>query len=64
MDKKVVCYYIISYACGLLGINTNTEIIVKYTKKLEKMPYEYLRETYNLLSKMIIEKTEMEDLFI
>ena len=59
VDKKVLCYYILSYHAGLVGFDvsilTDADVI-KEVEKLEKLPYDDLLEMYNILYTMFIEK--------
>lgn len=59
VDKKVLCYYIISYHAGLVGFDATilTDVdVIKEVKKLEQLPYEELLQIYNYLYTMFIEK--------
>ena len=64
VDKKVLCYYIISYHAGLVGFDvsilTDADVI-KEVKKLEQLPYEELLQIYNYLYTMFIEKFGFEE---
>ena len=64
VDKKVLCYYIISYHAGLVGFDVSllTDYdVIKSIEKLEQLPYDDLLETYNTLHTMFIEKFGNED---
>lgn len=59
LDKKVLCYYIITYHTGLVGFDVSllTDYdVIKSIEKLEQLPYDDLLETYNTLHTMFIEK--------
>ena len=59
VDKKVLCYYILSYHAGLVGFDVSilTDVdVIKEVEKLEKLPYDDLLEMYNILHTMFIEK--------
>lgn len=59
VDKKVLCYYILSYHAGLVGFDVSilTDVdVIKEVKKLEQLPYEDLLEKYDMLRTMFIEK--------
>lgn len=59
VDKKVLCYYIISYHAGLVGFDVSllTDYdVIKSIEKLEELPYKDLLETYDILHTMFIEK--------
>ena len=64
VDKKVLCYYILSYHAGLVGFDvsilTDADVIKK-VKRLEQLPYDDLLEMYNLLHTMFIEKFGIEE---
>lgn len=64
VDKKVLCYYIISYHAGLVGFDvsilTDADVI-KEVKKLEQLPYEELLQIYNYLYTMFIDKFGLEE---
>lgn len=58
-DKKVLCYYIISYigACTDFDLSKMTDDeITQSVKRLEKYSYEVLLSTYDYLNTMFIEK--------
>ena len=58
-DKRILCYYIISFVGGLTGFDmakmTDDEII-KEVEKLEKFSYDDLLSMYEFLNNMFIEK--------
>lgn len=59
LDKKVLCYYIISYigACTDFDITKMTDDdIAQSVKRLEKYSYEVLLSTYEFLNNIFIEK--------
>lgn len=59
VDKKVLCYYIISYHAVLLGFDSSllTDYdVIKSIEKLEQLPYDELLSTYEFLNNMFIEK--------
>lgn len=59
VDKKVLCYYIISYVGGLTGFDITRmtdDDITKELEMLEKYSYEDLLSTYEVLNNMFIEK--------
>ena len=64
VDKKVLCYYIITYHAVLVGFDvsilTDADVI-KEVKKLEQLPYEELLQIYNYLYTMFIEKFGFEE---
>ena len=64
VDKKVLCYYILSYHAGLVGFDvsilTDTDVI-KEAEKLEQLPYDDLLEMYNTLHTMFIDKFGFEE---
>ena len=59
VDKKVLCYYILSYHAGLVGFDvsilTDADVI-KEVEKLEQLPYDELLSMYEFLNNMFIEK--------
>ena len=64
VDKKVLCYYILSYHAGLVGFDVSilTDVdVIKSVEKLEQLPYEELLEMYNTLHTMFIEKFGFEE---
>ena len=64
VDKKVLCYYIISYHAGLVGLDESilTDVdVIKKVEKLEQLPYDDLLEMYNTLHTMFIEKFGIEE---
>ena len=58
-DKRILCYYIISFVVGLtdfdMGKMTADEIM-KEVEKLEKFSYDDLLSMYDFLNNMFIEK--------
>lgn len=59
MNKKVLCYYIISYIGGCTDFDLSKmtdEEIAQSVKRLEKYPYDTLLSTYDYLNTMFIEK--------
>lgn len=66
VDKKVLCYYILSYHAGLVGFDvsilTDADVIKK-VEKLGQLSYEDLLEMYNLLRTLFIEKFSIEEEF-
>ena len=66
VDKKVLCYYIISYHAGLVGFDASILTdgdVIKKVKRLEQLSYEDLLEMYNILHTMFIEKFGIEEDF-
>ena len=58
-DKRILCYYIISFVGGLTDFDmakTTDEEIMKEVEKLEKFSYEDLLSMYEFLNNMFIEK--------
>ena len=58
-DKRILCYYIISFVGGLTGFDMSimTDVdVMREVKKLEKLTYDELLSMYNFLNKMFIEK--------
>lgn len=59
VDKKVLCYNIISYHFALLDFDISLLSdfdIIKSLERLEQLPYEDLLEKYVMLHTMFIEK--------
>jgi hypothetical protein len=59
VDKKVLCYYILSYHAGLVGFDASILTdgdVIKKVKRLEQLSYEDLLEMYDMLHTMFIEK--------
>ena len=59
VDKKVLCYNIISYHFALLDFDVSLLCdfdIIKSLERLEQLPYRDLLEKYNMLHTMFIEK--------
>ena len=58
-DKRILCYYIISFVGGLTDFDmakmTDDEIM-KEVEKLDKFSYEDLLSMYEFLNNMFIEK--------
>ena len=66
VDKKVLCYYIISYigACTDFDLSKMTDDeITQSIKRLEKYSYEVLLSTYDYLNTMFIEKFGFDEEF-
>lgn len=66
VDKKVLCYYILSYHAGLVGFDVSilTDVeVIKEVEKLEQLPYDDLLEMYDMLHTMFIEKFGLEEEF-
>nr|DAE12059.1 MAG TPA: hypothetical protein [Podoviridae sp. ctack17] len=66
VDKKVLCYYILSYHAGLVGFDVSILTdgdVIKKVKRLEQLSYEDLLEMYNMLHTMFIEKFGIEEDF-
>lgn len=57
-NKRVLCYYIVSYIGGLLGLDMSLtdDDVLKSVERLEQLPYERLLSMYDLLSDLFIEK--------
>ena len=66
VDKKVLCYYIISYTGGLLEYDmtdmTDDEMI-QLLEKLEQLSYDKLLTIYECLNTMFKEKFGIEEVF-
>ena len=63
-DKRILCYYIISYigACTDFDITEMTDVeIAQSVKRLEKYSYEVLLSTYDYLNTMFIEKFGIDE---
>ena len=58
-DKRILCYYIISFVDGLTDFDMakmTDDDIMKEVEKLEKFSYEDLLSMYEFLNNMFIEK--------
>ena len=58
-DKRILCYYIISFVGGLTDFDMakmTDEDIMKEVEKLEKFSYDDLLSMYEFLNNMFIEK--------
>lgn len=58
-NKRVLCYYIVSYIGGLIGLDMSLmtdDDVLKSVERLEQLPYERLLSLYDLLSDLFIEK--------
>lgn len=58
-NKRVLCYYIVSYIGGLIGLDMSLmtdDDVLKSVERLEQLPYERLLSMYDLLSDLFIEK--------
>lgn len=58
-DKRILCYYILSYVGGLADFDMakmSDDDIMKEVEKLEKYSYEDLLSMYEFLNKMFIDK--------
>lgn len=58
-DKRILCYYIISFVGGLTDFDITKmtdDDITKELEMLEKYSYEDLLSTYEVLNNMFIEK--------
>lgn len=58
-DKRILCYYIISYLGGLLDCDMSDltdEEIIMLVEKIGNAPYDKLLSTYDCLNTMFIEK--------
>ena len=66
VDKKVLCYYILSCHFALLDfvISLLSDFdVIKSVKRLEQLSYEDLLEKYDMLHTMFIEKFGIEEVF-
>ena len=66
VDKKVLCYNIISYHFALLDFDVSLLSdfdVIKSLERLEQLPYEDLLEKYDMLHTMFIEKFGVEEDF-
>ena len=58
-DKRILCYYIISYIGGLTGFDMakmSDDDVMEELNKLEKFSYDDLLSMYEFLNNMFIEK--------
>ena len=58
-DKRILCYYIISFVGGLTDFDMakmTDDDIMKEVEKLDKFSYEDLLSMYEFLNNMFIEK--------
>ena len=58
-DKRILCYYIISFVGGLTDFDMakmTDEEIMKEVEKLDKFSYDDLLSMYEFLNNMVIEK--------
>ena len=58
-DKRILCYYIISFVGGLADFDMakmTDEEIMKEVEKLDKFSYDDLLSMYEFLNNMFIEK--------
>ena len=58
-DKRILCYYIISFVGGLTDFDMakmSDDDIMKEVEKLEKFSYDDLLSMYEFLNNMFIEK--------
>ena len=58
-DKRILCYYIISFVGGLTDFDMGKmtdEDIMKEVEKLDKFSYDDLLSMYEFLNNMFIEK--------
>ena len=58
-DKRILCYYIISFVGGLTDFDMakmTDEDIMKEVEKLDKFSYDDLLSMYEFLNNMFIEK--------
>lgn len=58
-DKRILCYYIISYIGALLDCDMSDltdEEIITLVEKIGNAPYDKLLSTYDCLNKIFIEK--------
>ena len=58
-DKRILCYYIISFVGGLTDFDMakmSDDDIMKEVEKLEKFSYDDLLSIYEFLNNMFIEK--------
>lgn len=62
-DKRILCYYILSYVSGLTGFNiskmTNDDVM-KVVKKLEQYSNDDLLSMYEFLDTMFIVKNKLD----
>ena len=58
-DKRILCYYIISFVGGLTDfdmVKMTDDDIMKEVEKLDKFSYDDLLSMYEFLNNMFIEK--------
>lgn len=63
-NKRVLCYYIVSYIGGLIALDISLltdDDVLKSVERLEQLPYERLLSMYDLLSDLFIEKFGFEE---
>lgn len=63
-NKRVLCYYIVSYIGGLIALDMSLmtdDDVLESVERLEQLPYERLLSMYDLLSDLFIEKFGFEE---
>ena len=57
-DKRILCYYIVSYTAGLIDSDVSdlTDDVMDIIEQLEQFSYDDLLSMYEYLNTMFIEK--------